>query len=339
LAIVQDEIKKGNINQNIARVRITDNSINPYFAGLFFNSRYGQFQIERLITGNAQPYLNSEQIEALVVPVFSKNEQESFVRYFEKIQNEIKISKKLYRQAETLLLEELGLKDFEQEEKLFSIVNLSEVMGARRMDAEYFQGKYKKILSLIRANSGIKLDELVSIKNGIEVGAEEYQDNGRLFIRVSSMTKYGIVESDQKYLSDKLYESLKKDFEPKMGEILLTKDATPGIAHVLKEDIQGIVSGGTLRLKLKNANIESEYLSLCLNSIIGQMQAERDAGGSVIAHWKPEQIKDVLIPILPKEIQQKIADLVQKSHTAQKKAKELLEEAKRKVEEMIEKEG
>ncbi len=89
-------------------------------------------------------------------------------------------------------------------------------------------------------------------------------------------------------------------------------------------------------MKLKS-EIESEYLALCLNSIIGQMQAERDAGGSVIAHWKPEQIKNILIPILPKTTQQKIAELVQKSHESRKKAKELSEEAKRKVEEMIEK--
>ena len=39
------------------------------------------------------------------------------------------------------------------------------------------------------------------------------------------------------------------------------------------------------------------------------------------------------------KIQQKIADLVKKSHEARKKSKELLEEAKRKVEEMIEKGG
>jgi len=71
--------------------------------------------------------------------------------------------------------------------------------------------------------------------------------------------------------------------------------------------------------------------------MIGKMQAERDAGGSIIEHWKPEQIKNVLAPILPKSIQQKIADLVQKSHEARKQAKELLEEAKTKVEETIKK--
>lgn len=67
------------------------------------------------------------------------------------------------------------------------------------------------------------------------------------------------------------------------------------------------------------------------------MQIERDAGGSVIAHWKPEQIKKLQVSILPKSIQQEIADLVRQSHQARKKAKELLEKAKREVEELIEK--
>ena len=90
-----------------------------------------------------------------------------------------------------------------------------------------------------------------------------------------------------------------------------------------------------MRLKLKE-DIESEYLALCINSIIDQMQTERDVGGS-ITHWKPEQIKGLKIPILSKSIRQKIADLVRKSHEARKKAKELLEQAKRKVEKLIEK--
>ena len=65
------------------------------------------------------------------------------------------------------------------------------------------------------------------------------------------------------------------------------------------------------------------------------MQIERDAGGSVIAHWKPQQIKKLKVPILSKTIQTKISDLVHKSHRACQKAKALLEKAKREVEELI----
>ena len=88
-------------------------------------------------------------------------------------------------------------------------------------------------------------------------------------------------------------------------------------------------------MRLREA-IETEYLALCVNSMIGQMQIERDAGGSVIVHWKPEQIKKLWVPILPKSTQREIADLVHQSRQAHKKAKELLEKAKREVEEFIE---
>jgi restriction endonuclease S subunit len=89
-------------------------------------------------------------------------------------------------------------------------------------------------------------------------------------------------------------------------------------------------------LRLKEV-IEAEYLAPCINSSIGQMQIERDAGGSVISHWKPEQIKKLQVPISSKSTQQKIADLVRQSHQAHKKAKDLFEKAKREVEEFIEK--
>ena len=152
---------------------------------------------------------------------------------------------------------------------------------------------------------------------------------------MSSVSKHGLIDKDQKYLSDELYQELKKNFEPKVGEILLTKDASPGIAYVLNEPIQGIISSGIMRLRIKE-DIEAEYVALCINSIIGQMQIERDSGGSIISHWKPDQIKELQLPILSKPSQQKISDLIRKSHESRKKAKELLEEAKRKVEEEIE---
>ena len=52
-----------------------------------------------------------------------------------------------------------------------------------------------------------------------------------------------------------------------------------------------------------------------------------------------KDIRDRLLNVrlMRDEKEVKIADLVSKSHEARKKSKELLEEAKRKVEEMIEK--
>lgn len=219
---------------------------------------------------------------------------------------------------------------------VYFIIQKSQFESTLRMDAEYFQPKYAKIIEKIKKYNIKPLGELASMKKGFEPGGDEYQDEGKLFIRVSSVSKHGLIGKDQKYISDELYQELKNNFQPKIGEILLTKDANPGIAYVLKESIEGIVASGIMRLK-PDKEIESEYLALCINSIIGQMQIERDAGGSIIVHWKPEQIKKLQIPILSKPVQQKITDLVHQSHEARNKARQMLKEANLKVDEAINK--
>jgi len=310
-------------------------TLSPYYFIAYLNSSYGRRLLERSVRGALQTGLNIDDLKNLPIYIPSNDDQNSIANIIIQAKTTHDNSRSLYSQAENLLLEELGLKDFESKDDLSWVVNLYEIQSAHRADAEYFQPKYAKTMSLIRANGGAVLDDLVTIKKGIEPGSEAYQEEGALFVRVSSVSKHGIENKDQKYLSEKLYKELKNNFEPKVGEILLTKDATPGVAHVLKGPIEGIISGGILRLKVKE-DTNPEYLALCINSVIGQAQVERDAGGSVIAHWKPDQVKNLLIPILPKSTQEKIADLVRQSHEARKKSKQLLEEAKHKVEELIE---
>ncbi len=314
--------------------------LNPIYLDVFFKTKYGQFQINRLYSGSSgQIEIYPDNIELIEIFLPSKYKQDEVVKLCELAHKKELNSKSLYQQAKDLLLEELGLKDFKIDDSLYNIVNLSDVQSASRMDAEHFQKKYEELIKILKKRESSLLGDLVEMKKGIEPGSEEYLDEGKQFIRVSSISKFGINDNALKYLSEELYNNLKNDFEPKPGEILLTKDATPGIACVVGDKIEGIVSGGILRLSLKTKKIEDEYLSLCLNSIIGEWQAERDAGGSIIKHWKPEQIRNVVIPILPQKIQQKISSLVRESFEARKKATELLEEAKRRVEDLIEKGG
>jgi restriction endonuclease S subunit len=326
---------KWNISANLISIK-KSNLVSFDYLLAFLNSSYGLKQLYRKLSGQVQPKITTDDIKQILVFLPDNKQQEEVAKFVKKALEEQENSKSLYQQAQNLLLQELNINETDLENKLWCIVNLSETKDAKRIDAEYFQKKYKNLEAKIKNHKPRELGELVSVKKGIEPGAESYQEQGKQFIRVSSLSKYGINENDQKYLSEDLYHQLKKDFEPKKGEILLTKDASPGIAYVVKDDIEGIISSGILRLKLKSENIEDEYLALCLNSIVGQMQAQRDAGGSIIKHWKPDQIKKVIIPILSKEKQQKITKLIRDSFDARRKAKQLLEEAKKKVEDLIE---
>ena len=175
---------------------------------------------------------------------------------------------------------------------------------------------------------------MVAVQKCVEVGSDEYLEEGIPFVRVSNLSPFDI--SEDKYISDKLYGEIEQ-YQPEQGEILLSKDATPGIAHYLDQPPPKMIpSGGILRLRNKADNVNNEYLTLVLNSILTKEQVNRDVGGSVILHWRPDQMKGTVIPILPKEKQAQIQQKVTESFNLRKQSRHLLECAKRAVEIAIE---
>jgi len=94
------------------------------------------------------------------------------------------------------------------------------------------------------------LGKITLYTKGIEVGSSAYTESGIPFLRVSNLSKHGIVDDSVNFISDELYNVLREKYEPQQGEILLSKDATPGIAYFLDESVQGIIASGILRLSL-----------------------------------------------------------------------------------------
>ena len=108
------------------------------------------------------------------------------------------------------------------------------------------------------------------------------------------------------------------------------------VALVDDEYEGSLASTGFFQFRAKN--IFPEVLLVLSKSIAIQTQLKRECSGTILTAIPNEALKRVIIPLLPIETQQKIASLVQQSHEARKRAKELLDEAKRKVEEAIESE-
>jgi type I restriction enzyme, S subunit len=325
-------------NQAIAKITLKPNSINPYYLSTFLNCKYGQSQIERFRTGTGQPNLNLGLIKLIRVvntSVSFQNKIDEIVNTALRFRQE---SINFYKEAQNLLLSELDLTNWQPKHQLTFVKNYFDTAEAERIDAEYFQPKYEAITKAIKAyKSGWEtLGNLLTIKKCIEVGSDEYQNEGIPFVRVSNLSPFEI--SEEKYISENLYQEIKQH-QPKKGEILFSKDATPGIAYYLNETPKKMIpSGGILRLKNKSDRINNEYLTLVLNSFLTIEQANRDVGGSVILHWRPNQIKGTVIPLLPESMQLEIQQKVTESLSLRKQSKHLLECAKNAVEIAIDKE-
>ena len=338
IAIISEKDNKCNFSQNTIGIKINKKKIKSEYLLLYLISNLGQLQLQRNQMFQVQSKLELEDIRDLKVVLLNEAKQEELRKIVAKIINLRESSEMIYSQAEQILLEELELKDLDLKDDLFYTTTLKEVKDNNRMDTEYYMSKYEKLMEHIFNFNYNLLGKLAKFKKGVETGSDKYFKTGKPFIRVSNLSKFEIINNNQKYLEKNLYMQLKKSYEPKKGEILLSKDATPGVAYVLKEFIEGIISSGILRLEIASS-IKKEYLALIINSQIGQMQMKRDSGGSIINHWKIEEIKNLKVPLLADNTQEKIENLCNESFSKRKQAKQLLEQAKHKVEEMIEKEA
>lgn len=309
--------------------------INPFYLTVYLNTKYGRTLINKGMYGASQPEIAPFYLFQIPIPLLNKIQNLTKNLYELSLNLNLK-SKHYFYLAQSIILSDLGLSNWQPKNILSYIKNFSDTKQAERFDAEYFNPKYDEIIKAIKNYKGgwDKLGNLVSIKKGIEVGANNYIENEIPFIRVSNISPFEITY--EKYISEELYNKI-KTHQPKKGEILLSKDGTPGIAYYIS-DTPGkmIPSGGILRLKIKNTIINEEYLTLVLNSLVVKEQIYRDVGGSVILHWRPDQVKNTLIPILTNDKQQMIKDKIIESTNLRNKSKALLEIAKKAVEIAVE---
>ena len=77
------------------------------------------------------------------------------------------------------------------------------------------------------------MENLVALKKCVEVRSNAYFEDGIRFVRVSNLNLFEITK--EKYISEELYAEI-QEHQRQKGEILLSKDTTPGIAYHLREE-------------------------------------------------------------------------------------------------------
>ena len=335
--IINDSSIPATFNQRVARVYLNPEQKEFISSKAFFaiiSSKYCREQLERYAKGIRQRNLGIECIQKLIVPIPSKLFQEKLNDLVQTFGLQISQSNKIYRDVELFLLKDLGVLNWQPTEKNTAIKKISNFLSNGRLDAEYYQPKYDELLAKLNKVKHLPLHQLVNCKKSIEPGSEAYETEGIPFIRVSDISKFGISQPEH-HISRGEFDI--EDLKPKKNTILLTKDGSVGIAYKVDKDLDVITSGALLHLTLKSDEVLPDYLTLILNSKLTQMQAERDAGGSIIQHWRPDEIKQVVIPILPMDRQKELVKQIKNSFKLREESSQLIEKAKQAVEIAIEK--
>ncbi|BBL05805.1 restriction endonuclease subunit S [Alistipes dispar] len=308
-------------------------SILPEYLCAYLNCKYGEWDVKRRARQSInQTNVNPEEVKEIEIPILDIDLQQKIQCCFTQANSLRILSQKTYSEAELILHNELGINSIAVTDVNVSQKRFSDFINSGRLDAEYYQPKYDGLFSRLSEFETKRLGDIVRICKSIEPGSEAYQNQGIPFMRVSNLSKFGFSDTEIHLSSDEYGDVIR----PKQNTILLSKDGSVGIAYKVEQDMNVITSGAILHLTITDNEFMPDYLTLVLNSVIVGMQAERDAGGSIIQHWKPSEIENVVIPKLSQEIQQEITNKVKESFALRRESKRLLNLAKTAVETTIE---
>lgn len=337
VTIVQDFIPERTlVTGSVFKLSLKPGTVSHEYLFAFFSSKFGKVLRDRTKVNTLIAYVSKPELYRIPIPLPEAAVHDRITNYVKDSFAQQKLSKDLYSQATNLLNVDLGLNNIQFKKEKSYTACFSEIISRNRADADYFQTKYKQLGKHLDTIETVHLGSICMVTKGVEVGTAEYKDEGVLFIRVSNIAREGVsTGNSDKYISFQTYRKYAA-FQPKNGDILLTKDGTIGTCYVFDEEVQGIISSGILNLTLLNQDIPKEYLALVINSKICQMQAQRDCSGALILHWKPEDVRKLRIPILAPELMEEIADMAFKAKSALRQSKVLLEQAKNEVETLIE---
>jgi type I restriction enzyme S subunit len=159
-----------------------------------------------------------------------------------------------------------------------------------------------------------------------------YQSHGIPYIRVKDVMPTGINKQDLVYISQEKNDELHRS-KVFPGNILMTIAGRVGTAAVFPEElIEGNITGHIVGIELP-PEMNAHYVAAFINSELGQIQVARWAHRTTRPELNLFEVGQILVPIPPLSIQNKIAEIVQE---ANKNQKDMLLQAARLIETMDE---
>ena len=315
-----------------------------YLSAYCQTSKYWQW-VKQQERPAVQSNINAEEYSSLTIPLPPLDKQKEIANIMkdanllkEKLEKE---ADKLLSSIDEYLLKELGInlpkKETDLKNRISYTVKLSEIKG-NRFDCEYHQIYYKKFENAIKNTKykTVKLKEKIFINSQLE-DTSKYE-----FINYIDLS---CIEKEKGIIIDTIF--MNKDFPSRArqrvckGDLLVsTLSGSMKAIAIVEEDKENLIaSTGFFVIKETDKDLLKYFLISILRTNLFQELLKREARGAIMSSINCNDFLNIEIPLPPIEIQQKIVNEInerkQKALRLQKEAKEILENAKSKIEEII----
>ncbi|HEF4041720.1 TPA: restriction endonuclease subunit S [Campylobacter jejuni] len=321
--------------------------LNPYFLAIFLQSYYGQIQIIRYYSGTSgQIEIYPRDFNYFKIPIFPMEFQLEIQNLVKDSHKALEESKELYKKAEETLYLELGLDPKNPLQSLLdsktnnptnspniSIHTLKEsFLKTGRLDSEYYQSKYEDIEKFIKSYPN-GYDSFSSIINNKDTNFTPKNNENYSYIELANIGNNGNISEPISDLGKNLPTRARRIVSK--GDVIISsiEGSLSSCALITQEFDKHLVSTGFFVLNSKLLN--GETLLVMFKSQIFQEYLKKFPSGTILCATNKEELSKILIPKIDSTTQEKIAKYIQESFNLRKKSKQLLDNAKIKVEEQI----
>lgn len=323
-------------SRNVGLLRLKDDSpIIPSVLLLYLWTKQGQLLLDRCATGGTtgQITLPMSELRCLPIPPISEDDQTAIDSLFWRSRRSIKESFEFYIQAQQLLELEIGLDQLNFDKPVGYTAQFSELELSRRFDSEHYYPAFDNLKENLPEH--VQLIPLGSVLTFCQRGKQPiYSSNGLPVLNSKHILENKITLEGNRHAKPNPAPSLQIQY----GDVLIngTGRGTIGrAAPYLVNEHQAIPDNHVTILR--SSTFDPAYLSLYLNSLAGKLQVEKyQRGSSGQLELYPFDIRKFQVWEAPQSIQQEIRRLYDQASESARQSRQLLDQAKARVEQLIE---
>ena len=338
VTIVQEYIPERTlVTGTLFKLSLKPNTVSHEFLFAYFSSKYGKILRDRTKVNTLIAYVSKPELYRIPVPIPSKEINEKITEIVQKAFRLQKESQTLYQQATALLEQELGLDKISFDKPKSYTAKFSEVVVNKRIDSDFYNPDYEKLQAHLKTLNHAKLKSISTLKSGFAFSSKKYKTFGKQIVRIQNISGDRInLKRNPIYYSESDLKGL-NHFRINKGDTLMAMTGnTIGNCSLNTTDEELYLNQRVLAVSPDLSQVSAEYLNLILRNVVFKTFIERELVGGAQPNISLEFISNQIIPIVGTDRMKQISDLMKEHYTCIDTSNQLLQEAKNRVEQLIE---
>jgi len=305
-----------------------EGKINSEYLTAYLNSKYGTLDIKRRARQSInQTNVNPEEVKEMEIPLISMALQGKIKQCFQSAHYMRIDADNLFKGAEKLLMQKLGMTGFVPSSNNTAIKTFSESYSTTsRFDAEYYLPKYEEIEQ--RLSNGPTFN--VHVCDGTFIPHDGYYS----YIELADIGKAGNITGHITASFNELPSRARRLV--RSGQVIVSSIEGSLQSCALIDDIYDGAICSTGFYIVQSAKINAETLLVLFKSTPVQAMMKRRCSGTILTAISSSALEEMPLPVLDNNTQKRIADYVHRSIALRRESERLLESAKIAVEIAIE---